>query len=142
MSSPQTLINQDYNSIGAFGYVSVETASKIKVSVNYGHFVHALFKSQEVPLMKLHAALGVCGEAGELADAIKKEIIYEKEPDRANIVEELGDLRFYIQSVMLLYGISEQEVLQTNADKLGKRYVGLKYSDQAAIDRADKKEGV
>lgn len=108
--------------------------------VRYDQFVTGLFKPGSIKEQKLHAALGVCGEAGELGDAIKKEVIYGKHPDRANIVEELGDLMFYAQAVKQLYHITDQEMYQTNADKLAKRYVGLKYSDRAAQERADKND--
>lgn len=107
-------------------------------TVRYDQFVLGLFKPGSIKEQKYHAALGVCGEAGELADVVKRELVYGKGLDRANLVEELGDLRFYIQAVMQVYGITEQEVLQGNADKLAARYVGLKYSDAAAIARADK----
>lgn len=113
--------------------------------IRYDDFVRGLLKPQTFQLMKLHCALGVCGEAGELADAIKIEQIYEKTTDkegnfiRANIIEELGDLQFYIQGVMQLYDITPTEVFQHNADKLSIRYVSLKYSDRAAQERADKK---
>lgn len=106
--------------------------------VRYDVFVAGLFKHMAPEMMKAHAAMGICGEAGELCDAIKKEIMYGKPIDRANVVEELGDLRFYIQACQNLYGISEQELLQHNANKLGKRYAGGTYSDSAAIARADK----
>lgn len=125
--------------MSAHGFVQVVDGNGgYPYNVRYDNFVALLFKQQPVPLMHLHAALGVAGEAGELADAIKKEHIYNKPTDRENIVEELGDLRFYIQAVQNLYGITEQEVLQANANKLAKRYQGLTYSDQAAQDRADK----
>ena len=106
--------------------------------IRYDNFVRQLFKADTEQVMALHAALGCAGEAGELADAIKKEYIYGKARDRANIVEELGDLRFFAQAVMNHYGITESELLQANAEKLAKRYNGLRYSDRAAIDRADK----
>lgn len=109
--------------------------------VRYDQFVRQLFKADTEPMMALHAALGCAGEAGELADAIKKEYIYNKPRDRTNIIEELGDLRFYMQAVMNHYGITESEILQANANKLGKRYKGLRYTDTAAITRADKEPG-
>ena len=109
--------------------------------VRYDQFVRQLLKADSEVMMKLHAALGVAGEAGELADAVKKECIYKKPVDRYNIIEELGDLRFYMQAVQQMYEITEQEVLQANADKLAKRYVGLTYSNEAAIARADKVDG-
>ena len=125
--------------MSALGFVQlVGPAGEILTPVRYDAFVAALFKAQTPELMKLHAALGVCGEAGELGDAIKKEVIYGKPVDLENIVEELGDLRFYIQAVMNLYGLSEQDILQRNANKLAKRYRSLSYSDEAAIARADK----
>ena len=108
-------------------------------TVRYDKFVDGLFKPGTYAEEHMHAALGVCGEAGELADAIKKQIVYNKPIDRDNIVEEIGDLFFYVQKVMSLYKIDYQEVYQANADKLSKRYVGLKYSDCAAQERADKK---
>ena len=106
--------------------------------VRYDQFVLQLFKADGRPMMQMHAALGICGEAGELADAVKKEVVYGKPPDIQNIVEECGDLLFYLHTILNLYGISEQDVLQHNADKLAKRYAGLRYSDSAAINRADK----
>lgn len=85
-----------------------------------------------------HHATGVVGEAGELIDAIKKHVIYNKPLDRENLVEELGDLEFYLQGIRDNEGITRAETLQANMDKLRVRYEGLKYSDQAAQDRADK----
>lgn len=110
-------------------------------TIRYDNFVQWLFKPASEQVMALHSAIGVAGEAGELADAIKKEYIYGKPRDLDNIIEELGDLEWYMQSVRNHYGVSRKHVLQCNADKLSKRYVSLRYSDAAAIDRADKKAG-
>lgn len=135
---PQSSKQADFaNMPGANSFVSIIAENSLD-QVRYDVFVSLLFKQQPMEFMKLHAALGICGEAGELADAIKKEVIYGKPADRANIVEELGDLRFYIQATMNLYGITEQEVLQQNANKLCVRYKSLRYSDEAAQNRADK----
>jgi phosphoribosyl-ATP pyrophosphohydrolase len=124
--------------MSSLGYVVLPAPGGASETIRYDVFVAGLFKNMSPEMMKLHCALGVCGEAGELADAIKKEVIYCKGEDVNNIVEELGDLAFYMQATMQRYGITEQQVLQGNADKLAKRYVGLKYSNVAAIERADK----
>lgn len=87
---------------------------------------------------RLHMAVGVAGEAGELLDAIKKESVYNKPIDRENVVEELGDLEFYMEGLRQSLNITREETLDHNIAKLGKRYEGLRYSDQAAQDRADK----
>lgn len=86
----------------------------------------------------LHAAVGICGEAGELMDAVKKHWAYGKDLDRDNIIEELGDLEWYMQLARLVIGVSRAEVLEANQAKLSVRYAGLGYSDDAAIARADK----
>ena len=109
--------------------------------VRYDQMVLQLFKAGTAQEMLVHAAMGVAGEAGELVDAIKKSWIYGKPLDRENVIEELGDLRFYIQAMQNVLGISESDVLQHNANKLSKRYRGLRYTDKAAIDRADKTTG-
>lgn len=128
------------NSIG-FLNLQLPTDTEGKTTlIRYDQFVRKLFKEESFKEMALHAALGICGEAGELGDAIKKHVVYNKALDRDNIVEELGDLRFYIQAVMNLYGITETEVLQVNGYKLAKRYGTLTYSDAQANARADKQQ--
>jgi NTP pyrophosphatase (non-canonical NTP hydrolase) len=86
----------------------------------------------------LHMAVGVSGEAGELLDAVKKWVIYNKDLDRANVVEELGDIEFYLEGLRAGLGITREETIDANIDKLGKRYKGHQYTDAQAHDRADK----
>lgn len=110
-------------------------------TIRYDKFVELLFKQMTEPMMAMHCALGVSGEAGELADAIKKEYIYNKPRDLEHITEELGDLLFYVHATLNHYSLREQDVLQRNAIKLQKRYASLTYSDAAAQARADKNPG-
>lgn len=90
----------------------------------------------------LHMAVGISGEAGELLDAVKKSVIYNKELDRENVIEELGDLEFYLEGLRAGLGITRQETIEANIAKLltsdKARYKLGQYSDQAAQDRADK----
>lgn len=86
----------------------------------------------------LHMAIGVSGESGELLDAIKKYIIYVKPLDRENVIEELSDIEFYMERIRQIINVSRDEVIQHNIQKLSKRYAGLKYSNEAAQNRADK----
>ena len=86
----------------------------------------------------LHMAVGIAGEAGELLDAVKKAAIYRKPIDRANVVEELGDLEFYMEGLRQGLGITRQEVLDHNIAKLSNRYSSGTYSDKHAQERADK----
>lgn len=86
----------------------------------------------------LHMGVGVAGEAAELLDAIKKHTIYQKPLDIENIKEELGDLLFYMSNLMQSVGLSFEEVLQHNIDKLSVRYSKGSYSNAQAQERADK----
>lgn len=88
----------------------------------------------------LHMAVGISGEAGELLDAVKKHVVYNKELDLENVIEELGDLEFYMQGVRNGLGINRAQVIAHNMKKLGVRYE-KGYSDKAAQKRADKQQG-
>lgn len=88
----------------------------------------------------LHMAVGVSGEAGELLDAIKKSSIYRKPIDRENVIEELGDLEFYMEGLRQGLGITREETIAHNIAKLSKRYSTGNYSDKQAQERADKVE--
>lgn len=108
------------------------------VFVTYEQFVTNLVKERGDRSMNLeHMVIGICGEAGEVADGIKKNSIYGKPLDQKNIIEELGDLEFYMAGLRQMLGISRYETLGANVRKLQARYKGG-YSDAAAIERADK----
>lgn len=114
--------------------------------IKFESMVAALVKSGENIISDLtpesahliHMAIGVSGEAGELLDAVKKASIYAKPIDRENVIEELGDLEFYMEGLRQCLGISREETLTGNIAKLGKRYSAGAYSNAAAQERADK----
>lgn len=85
-----------------------------------------------------HMTSCICGESGELFDAIKKLVIYNKPIDRANVIEELGDLEFYLEGLRQVLHISRKETIDQNIEKLSKRYGKMIYSDSDAQTRADK----
>lgn len=113
----------------------------------YAHMVSCLVKPGDEILQSLtpakvnvlHMTLGIVGEAGELSEAIKKNVAYNKPLDRENVIEELGDIEFYLEGLRQGLGIDRDETLSANYAKLGKRYDGLKFSDAAANERADKR---
>ncbi len=53
---------------------------------------------KQLPLLAAlrHSGLGMITEIGELADSIKKHVIYEKQLDCENVVEEVGDTFWYV----------------------------------------------
>lgn len=86
----------------------------------------------------LHMAVGIAGEAGELLDAIKKHCIYQKPLDMENIIEELGDLEFYMEGLRQELLIVRQDTLDHNIKKLSKRYPQGTYTNVDAQERKDK----
>lgn len=87
---------------------------------------------------RLHMCLGIAGEAGEVVDVVKKAIIYEKPIDIVDLMKEMGDLEFYLEGLRQSYGINREDVLELNIEKLSKRYAGLTFNNDAAINQADK----
>lgn len=85
-----------------------------------------------------HMAMLITSEAGELADAIKKHVIYQKPIDMENIVEELGDLEWTMERIRQILCITRELTIDQNIEKLTKRYPNLQYSNQSAQNRADK----
>ena len=85
----------------------------------------------------LHAAIGIAGEAGELLDAVRKHVFDGQPLDRDNVIEELGDLCFYLEAAMMNIGIMRPLLQELNMAKLSKRYEGG-YTDQQAHERKDK----
>jgi len=77
-----------------------------------------------------HASMGICTESGELADTLKKHIYSGKELDRINIIEELGDLLWYITVAADAVGTDLETIMDLNIGKLRKRY-------QAAFTEAE-----
>ena len=92
----------------------------------------------------IHMILGLSGEVGELTDAVKKHVIYEKELDIENIIEELGDIEFYLEGLRsALQGtisLNRETILRENIRKLEKRYSSGTYSDSQAKERKDKED--
>lgn len=86
----------------------------------------------------MHHVMGICGEAGELLDAIKKAIIYNKAIDLENVIEELGDIEFYMEGLRQAFDITREQTLNGNITKLAQRYKDFQYTDAQAHARADK----
>ena len=82
-------------------------------------------------------SMGILGEAAEVMAVIQDHIEKEEPLDVDNLIEELGDIEFYLEGLRQAIGVSRREILDTNIVKLRKRYESG-YSDQAAQNRADK----
>lgn len=67
-------------------------------------------------------SLGIVGEVGEVIDCIKKGMRDEAPYDIEHIKEELGDVLWYICNIATDLHIDMEEVIDTNVDKIKRRY--------------------
>jgi len=67
-------------------------------------------------------ALGLVGEAGEVADYLKKVVGHNHPIDRNKLVLELGDVLWYVASLCDEYQINMEAVATRNITKLQRRY--------------------
>ena len=72
--------------------------------------------------MLINAALGLCGESGEVADIVKKATFQGHELDVEHIAKELGDVAWYLAVGARAIGYDLETIMQMNVDKLRARY--------------------
>lgn len=87
----------------------------------------------------LHSAMGICTEAGEFMDMLKKHILYGKPLDVINAQEELGDTMWYIALALDEMKTTFGYIKERNIAKLKARY-GDKFTEHAALNRDLDKE--
>jgi len=82
----------------------------------------------------LHAGMGMATETGEFVDALKKHVFYGREVDEVNLIEELGDLFWYLAVAADTLGVTFEDIQRRNIDKLKVRYAE-KFTETQAADR-------
>ena len=70
----------------------------------------------------LNGVMGLCGEAGEAIDIVKKHLHQGHELDKDKLTKELGDIAWYLAETATALDISLEDVLAGNIDKLRSRY--------------------
>lgn len=108
----------------------------VRVLAKKGHEI--LDSLDPVDCHQIHMVMGISGEAGELLDAVKKAVIYRKPLDMQNVIEEMGDIEFYMEGLRQSLGFTREDTLKANTAKLLERYPNGVYTNGAAQARADK----
>lgn len=67
-------------------------------------------------------ALGIAGEAGEVADYMKTVIGHGEQLDKTKLTDELGDVLWYVSQLAHIHGIAMSEIMEHNTAKLRERY--------------------
>ena len=86
------------------------------------------------------ACSGIAGEAGEINDIWKKIKFHGKpwnEQNRQKMIDECGDMFWYLTHLMEVLNVEVEDVLKRNVEKLESRYPGGKFSIEASENRND-----
>ena len=70
----------------------------------------------------INSVMGLCGEAGEAIDIVKKWLAQGHELDKEHLAKELGDIAWYLAEAATALDIPLEDILQANIEKLKKRY--------------------
>lgn len=70
----------------------------------------------------INGVMGLCGESGEVIDIVKKHLAQGHDLDRDHMIEELGDVAWYIAETAYALDVDLETVLKGNIDKLKKRF--------------------
>lgn len=70
----------------------------------------------------INGVMGLCGEAGEAIDIVKKHLAQGHALDREGLIRELGDVAWYLAETATALDVDLEDVLARNIDKLKRRY--------------------
>jgi NTP pyrophosphatase (non-canonical NTP hydrolase) len=84
----------------------------------------------------INGVMGLCGEAGEAIDIVKKHLAQGHELDRDKLIDELGDIAWYLAETAMALEVDLETVLTRNIDKLRARYP-QGFEKERSIHRAE-----
>ena len=94
------------------------------------------FEIPDNEIMLVWNAIGLAGEAGEVAELVKKGVFHRHGVDREKLAKELGDVLWYVAALCTKASLDMGEVMQANIDKLRERYPNG-YSSEDSKRRVD-----
>lgn len=92
---------------------------------------------QHYKLNVLYAAIGMCGEAGEVSELVKKYEYHGHAIDTEHLARELGDVLWYVSYMANLFGYSLGKIMAMNQEKLAKRYPDGKFDEERSRNRKE-----
>ncbi len=88
----------------------------------YTDFVLNKVSSKTLDEPIIASSLGLAGEVGEIADLVKKYTFHNHKLAVEEVMEELGDLFFYMTLMMNTLETTLDEIIEMNVQKLNERY--------------------
>jgi len=70
----------------------------------------------------LFSGICIAGEAGELANVIKKIVYHGHKKDAIKLMDEAGDILWYLSFLADAIGFSLEDIAKYNIEKLKRRY--------------------
>jgi NTP pyrophosphatase (non-canonical NTP hydrolase) len=87
-------------------------------------------------IMLVWCAIGLTGEAGEVAEVIKKGVFHQHGLDREKLLKEIGDTLWYLAGLCSVLDVDISTVMEQNIEKLRIRYPDG-FSAEASRRRVD-----
>lgn len=81
-------------------------------------------------------ALGLVGESAEVSEHVKKYAFHGHSLDVMKVIDELGDVLWYINAIATMCGSDLEQVAKHNNEKLERRY-GKTFSKAKSINRIE-----
>lgn len=85
----------------------------------------------------IYAAMGMCGEAGEASELVKKYAYHGHTIDAEHLARELGDVLWYVSYLAYLFGYPLGKIMAMNQEKLAKRYPDGKFDAERSRNREE-----
>lgn len=147
-----TLCGWKQKQIEEFSNVSLVTVNRIINGTRYPDVISAndvlsiyptlvdFTRNKDItPIEELkNYSLGLCGEAGEVVDYVKKYLYHGKDFDPIYLILELGDVLYYIVAICNVLGFDFDEIMLNNNAKLLERYKGG-YAIEKSLNRVEDK---
>ena len=131
----------DYNKYEEF--VNAVTSLESKDAYEFGQRSVELIEERKFAVQRyLTAALGICAEAGEFTEIVKKIVFQGKPVNEDNIYHmkrELGDVMWYVMQGCMALDTSLDEIIEMNVEKLQKRYPGGEFDVHYSENRQEGK---
>ena len=90
----------------------------------------------DLPEIKLitEGVMGLCGEAGEAIEIVKKHLAHGHVLDNEHLAIELGDVAWYIAETAYALGYDLESIFKMNIEKLQRRYPNG-FDSESSINR-------
>ena len=112
-------------------------------SKSYPNFTARIYELNELgfPTERLlTASVGMCAEAGEFTEIVKKIIFQGKPVNEENLFHmkrELGDIMWYVAQACMGLNISLDDIIEMDVDKLKSRYPGGEFDVHHSENRVE-----